>query len=226
MWKACFLSEKKPSVTHWESLHRLIGRKNAVTEVHDFDNLLPDSQSDLEPAAASQPHQTQPDDSSSRAPVDPVDLSSDDDEVENLLEHAFEDAQTTSVPSFNPLSSLPVRGSSEWPKSGLLPAGDGGEKEEIEEDTRDMGSADDFNDNQPRRSPRKAKIIAIQREKSTSTMVKDKNTKTIQKKKSVPMITEKRLQANRELLIGQKIKRFSSWSWWCNWYSQEIFCFK
>jgi hypothetical protein len=56
--------EKKPNFTHWESLHRLIGRKNAVTEVHDFDNLLPDSQSDLEPAAASQPHQTQPDDSS------------------------------------------------------------------------------------------------------------------------------------------------------------------
>jgi hypothetical protein len=28
------------------------------------------------------------------------------------------------------------------------------------------------------------------------------------RKKSVPLITEKRLQANRELLIGQKIKRF------------------
>ncbi len=35
----------------------------------------------------------------------------------------------------------------------------------------------------------------------------DKKTKTIQQKKSVPLITEKRLQANRELLIGQKIKR-------------------
>ena len=34
--------EKKPSFTHWESLQRLIGRKNAVTEVHDFDNLLPE----------------------------------------------------------------------------------------------------------------------------------------------------------------------------------------
>ena len=77
--------EKKPSFTHWESLHKLIGRKNAITEVHDFDNLLPDTRSDLEPAAASQPHQTQPDDSSSRAPVDPVDLSSDDDEVEIFL---------------------------------------------------------------------------------------------------------------------------------------------
>ncbi len=71
-----------------------------------------------------------------------------------------------------------------------------------------MGSADDFNDTQSRRSGRKTKIIASQREKSTSTMVKDKTTKTIQKKKSVPMITEKHLQANRELLIGQKIKRF------------------
>ena len=39
-------------------------------------------------------------------------------------------------------------------------------------------------------------------------MVKDKKTETIKKKKSVPLITEKRLQANRELLIGQKIKRF------------------
>ena len=81
--------------------------------------------------------------------------------------------QTKSVPSFNPLSSSPVRGSSEWPAFGLLPAGDGGENEEIEEDTRDMGSADDFNDTQPRRSLREAKIIASQREKSTFTMVKD-----------------------------------------------------
>ncbi len=71
-----------------------------------------------------------------------------------------------------------------------------------------MGSTDDFNDTQPRRSLRKAKIIAIQREKSMSTMVKDKKTKTIQKKKSVSLITEKHLQSNRELLIGQKIKRF------------------
>ena len=81
--------------------------------------------------------------------------------------------QTKSVPSFNPLSSSPVRGSSEWPAFGLLPAGDGGENEEIEEDTRDMGSADDFNDTQPRWSLHQAKIIASQREKSTSTMVKD-----------------------------------------------------
>ncbi len=51
-----------------------------MIEVHDFDNLLPDSRSDLEPAAAaSQSHQTQPHDSSSRAlDVDSVDLSSDD----------------------------------------------------------------------------------------------------------------------------------------------------
>jgi len=78
--------EKKPSFTHWESLHKLIGRKNAITEVHDFDNLLPDTRSDLEPAAASQSHQTQPHDSSSRAlDVDSVDLSSDDDEVEIFL---------------------------------------------------------------------------------------------------------------------------------------------
>ena len=81
---------------------------------------------------------------------------------------ALDDAQTKSVPSFNPLSSSPVRGSSEWAASGLLPAGDGGINEEIEEDTRDMGSADDFNDTQPRRSLRKAKIIASQGEKSTS----------------------------------------------------------
>jgi hypothetical protein len=46
------VARHKPSFTHWESLHRLIGRKNTITEVHDFDNLLPDSQSDLEPAAA------------------------------------------------------------------------------------------------------------------------------------------------------------------------------
>jgi hypothetical protein len=65
-----------------------------------------------------------------------------------------------------------------------------------------MGSADAFNDNQPRRSLLKAKIMASQREKSTSTMVKDKKTKTIQKKKSVSLITEKRFQTNRELLIG------------------------
>jgi hypothetical protein len=70
--------EKKPSFTHWKSLHKLIGRKNVVTEVHDFDNLLPYSRSDLEPAAASQSHQTQPHDSPSRAlDVDSVDLSSD-----------------------------------------------------------------------------------------------------------------------------------------------------
>ena len=42
--------EKKPSFSHWESLHKLIGRKNAEIEVHDFVNLLPDIQSDLEPA--------------------------------------------------------------------------------------------------------------------------------------------------------------------------------
>jgi hypothetical protein len=32
-----------------------------------------------------------------------------------------------------------------------------------------------------------------------------KKTKTIQKKKSVPLLTEKRLQANRELLIGYRM---------------------
>jgi hypothetical protein len=83
--------EKKPSFTHWESLHKLLGRKNAITEVHDLENLLPDTRSDLEPAAASQSHQTQLHDSSSHAlDVDSVDLSSDDDEVENLLEQTFE----------------------------------------------------------------------------------------------------------------------------------------
>ncbi len=163
--------EKNPSFTHWEYLHKLIGRKNAITEVHDFDNLLPDARSDLEPVAASQSHQTQTNDSSSPSlDVDSVDLSSDDDKVENLLEQVFEDVQTKSVPSFNPLSSSPVRGSSECPGSGLLPAGDGGDNEEIEKDTRDMGSADDFNDT---RSLREAKIIESQREKSMSTMVKD-----------------------------------------------------
>ncbi len=80
----------KPSFTHWESLHKLIGRKNAITEVHDFDNLLPDTRSDLEPVAVSQSHQTQSHDSSSHTlDVDSVDLSSDYDEVENLLEQVF-----------------------------------------------------------------------------------------------------------------------------------------
>jgi hypothetical protein len=46
-------NEKKPIFTHWESLHKFIGRKNVITEVHDFDNLLPDSRSDLEPTVAS-----------------------------------------------------------------------------------------------------------------------------------------------------------------------------
>jgi hypothetical protein len=166
--------EMKPSFTHWESLHKLLGRKNAITEVHDFDNLLPDTRSGLESATASQSHQTQTHDSSSHTlDVDSVDLSSDDDEVENLLEQAFQDVQTKFVPSFNPLSSSPVRGSSEWPVSGLLPPGNGGQNEEIEEDTRDMGSADDFNDTQPRWSLHEAKIIVSQREKSTSILVKD-----------------------------------------------------
>jgi len=124
--------EKKPSFSHWESLHKLIGRKNAEIEVHDFDNLLPDIQSDLEPAAASQTHQAQPHVSTSRVlDVASVDLSFNDEEVETLLEKALEDTQTKSVPSFNPLSSFPVRGSSEWPKSGLLPAGDGGKKRKL-----------------------------------------------------------------------------------------------
>jgi hypothetical protein len=110
-----------------------------------LDNLLPDTRSDLERTAVSQSHQTQSHDSSSHTlDVNSVDLSSDDDEVENLLDQVFEDVQTKSVPSFNPLSSLPVRGSSEWTVSGPLPVGDGGENEEIEEDTRDIGSADDF----------------------------------------------------------------------------------
>jgi hypothetical protein len=50
---------------------------------------------------------------------------------------------------------------------GLLPAGDGGKM-------RDMGSTDDFNDTQSRRSLHQTKTISSQREKSTSTMVKDK----------------------------------------------------
>ncbi len=57
--------------------------------------------------------------------------------------------------------------------SGLLPVGDGGGNEEIEKDTRDMGSADDFNDNQSRRSLHKVKFIPSQLEKKTSTVVKD-----------------------------------------------------
>jgi hypothetical protein len=70
----------KPSFTHWESCHKLIGRKNAITEVHDFDNLLPDTRFDLETAVASQSHQTQPHHSSSHTlDFDSVDLSSDDD---------------------------------------------------------------------------------------------------------------------------------------------------
>jgi len=53
----------------------------------------------------------------------------------------------------------------------------------------------------------KTKIIASQQQpKFTSTKMKDNKTKTIQKTKPVPLITEKRLQGNRELLIGQKIK--------------------
>jgi hypothetical protein len=109
-------------VSHTRNLfNKLIGRKNATTEVHDFDHLLPD-QSVIESAVVSQSHQTQANDSPSEEKraidVHTVDLSSDDDEVENLLEpwhltcQALEDAQTNSVPSFNPLSSSPVRGSS------------------------------------------------------------------------------------------------------------------
>ncbi len=51
--------EKKFSFSHWESLHKLLGRNNASQE-HNFDDLLP-SESIVEPAAAaSQSHQTQP----------------------------------------------------------------------------------------------------------------------------------------------------------------------
>lgn len=97
--------EKKSSFTHWESLHKLLGRNNAAQEQHNFDDLLP-SESIVEPAAsASHSHQTQPRPSSSPSANDdnPVDLSSDDEDVENLLEQALEDLQTRSVPSFNPL---------------------------------------------------------------------------------------------------------------------------
>jgi hypothetical protein len=38
-----------------------------------------------------------------------VDLSFDDDEVENLSEQTLEDVKNKSVTSFNPLSSSPVR---------------------------------------------------------------------------------------------------------------------
>jgi hypothetical protein len=109
MWlllKSCLPSKKRNPASHTGNLFTVLLEGKTVTEVHDFDNLLPDSRSDLEPPAASQSHQTQPHDSSSRAlDVDSVDLSSDDDEVENLLEQALEDVQTKSVPSFNPLSS-------------------------------------------------------------------------------------------------------------------------
>ena len=201
--------EKKSSFTHWESLHKLLGRNNAGQEQHNFDNLLP-SESIIEPAAAaSPPHQTQPRPSSSPCAYDdnPVDLSSDDEDVENLLEQALEDVQTRSVPSFNPLSESPVRGSNEWPTAGEsslndVSTGDGGM---LDEDTRQTDSADDSID-KPRRSTRKA--LPIKSSKSVSTKAKDNDKATISKKKSEPIITEKRLQVNRELLLGQKVKRY------------------
>jgi hypothetical protein len=190
--------EKKSSFTHWESLHKLLGRNNASQEQHNFDDLLP-SESIVEPtAAASQSHQTQPRPSSSPCAYDdnPVDQSSDDEDVENLLEQALEDVQTRSVPSFNPLSESPVRGSNEWPTAGEsslddVSTGDGGV---LDEDTRQTDSADD-SIVQPQRSTRKA--LPIKSCKSVSTQAKDNDKATISKRKSVPMITEKRLQVNR-----------------------------
>ncbi len=75
-------------------------KKNVVTEVHDLNNLLPYSRSDLEPAAASQSHQTQP--------------------SWEHLEQALEDAQTEFVPSFSQLMTLMIisqGGRSARPKS-------------------------------------------------------------------------------------------------------------
>ena len=92
--------------------------------------------------------------------------------------------------------------------AGTLPpahdsTGDGGV---IEVDTRHMDSAEAAIDVQPRRSTLKAPSIVLK--KSMSTKVKDNKTPIINKKKSVPLITEKGLQANQELLIRQKIKRY------------------
>jgi hypothetical protein len=82
-------------------LHKLLGRKNSATEVHDFDHLLPDPQSVIELAAGSQSNPTQLNPSSSRANDDAVDLSSDDEEVKNLLQQGLEVVQKWSVPSFD-----------------------------------------------------------------------------------------------------------------------------
>jgi hypothetical protein len=95
--------------------------------------------------------------------------------------------------------------------AGTLPpahdsTGDGGVIEVTEVDTRHMDSAEAAIDVQPRRSTLKDPSIVPK--KSMSTKVKDNKTPIINKKKSVPLITEKRLQANQELLIRQKIKRY------------------
>ena len=94
----------------------------------------------------------------------------------NKLDQDLEDVQSRSVPSFNPLSSSPVRGGSqEWPTTGPSPpahdsTGDGRVIEVIEEDTRHMDSADAFIDVQPRRVTRKAPSIEP---KSMSTKVQE-----------------------------------------------------
>jgi hypothetical protein len=76
--------------------------KNAATEVHDFEHLLPDLQSVIEPAAGSQSNLTQLSSSSSHTNDDDVvDLSSDDEEVELFLEQDLEVVQKWSVLSFN-----------------------------------------------------------------------------------------------------------------------------
>ncbi len=50
--------EKKSNFTHWESLHKLLGRNNSAQEQHNFDDLLPSESIVEPPAAASQSHQT------------------------------------------------------------------------------------------------------------------------------------------------------------------------
>ena len=83
-----------------------------------------------------------------------------------------------------------------------ISTGDGGV---LDEDTRQTDSADDSID-QPRRSTRQA--LPIKSSKFVSTKEKEKNKATISKRKSVPTITEKCIQVNRELLFGQKVKRY------------------
>ena len=54
LFKECFHSQKTNPASHTGNLHTISsGRKSAEVEVQDFDNLLPDIQCVLEPAATS-----------------------------------------------------------------------------------------------------------------------------------------------------------------------------